>query len=107
MSGPVIEVQDLVRKFGPRTVLNGVGFSVNKGDTMIIMGGSGCGKSTLLRHIIAEARARGMTSLWLETGTPADFLPAQRLYESEGFVACGPFEDYADDPFSLFMTKTL
>ena len=56
MSGPVIEVQDLVRKFGPRTVLNGVGFSVNKGDTMIIMGGSGCGKSTLLRHIIGAMK---------------------------------------------------
>lgn len=54
MSEPVIEVKDLVRKFGNRTVLNGVSFTVNKGDTMIIMGGSGCGKSTLLRHIIGS-----------------------------------------------------
>jgi len=56
MSAPVIEVRDLVRKFGPRTVLDGVSFSVNKGDTMIIMGGSGCGKSTLLRHIIGAMK---------------------------------------------------
>jgi phospholipid/cholesterol/gamma-HCH transport system ATP-binding protein len=56
MSGPVIEVRDLVRKFGPRTVLNGVSFSVDKGDTVIIMGGSGCGKSTLLRHIIGAMK---------------------------------------------------
>ena len=56
MSGPVIEVRDLVRKFGPRTVLNGVSFSVSKGDTVIIMGGSGCGKSTLLRHIIGAMK---------------------------------------------------
>ena len=56
MSDPVIEVRDLVRKFGPRTVLNGVSFSVNKGDTVIIMGGSGCGKSTLLRHIIGSMK---------------------------------------------------
>src|SRR4051812_13512413 len=48
---PVIEVKDLVRKFGDRTVLNGISFKIYKGDTMIIMGGSGCGKSTLLRHI--------------------------------------------------------
>ena len=48
---PVIEVTDLVRKFGSRTVLNGISFKVYKGETMIIMGGSGCGKSTLLRHI--------------------------------------------------------
>ena len=48
---PVIEVTDLVRKFGERAVLRGISFKVFKGDTMIIMGGSGCGKSTLLRHI--------------------------------------------------------
>jgi phospholipid/cholesterol/gamma-HCH transport system ATP-binding protein len=56
MPAPVIEVRDLVRKFGPRTVLNGVSFFVEKGDTVIIMGGSGCGKSTLLRHIIGSMK---------------------------------------------------
>jgi phospholipid/cholesterol/gamma-HCH transport system ATP-binding protein len=33
-------------------VLDGISFTVDKGETVIIMGGSGCGKSTLLRHII-------------------------------------------------------
>ena len=56
MAEPVIEVRDLVRKFGNRTVLNGITFTVEKGDTMIIMGGSGCGKSTLLRHIIGSLK---------------------------------------------------
>lgn len=56
MGEPVIEVRDLVRKFGNRTVLNGISFTVEKGDTLIIMGGSGCGKSTLLRHIIGSLR---------------------------------------------------
>jgi putative acetyltransferase len=68
--------------------------------------GSGVGRA-LLRHIITEARRRGMSSLWLETGSPEDFVPAQRLYESEGFRRCGPFEEYADDPFSVFMTREL
>lgn len=68
--------------------------------------GSGVGRA-LLRHLIAEARRRGMTSLWLETGSPDDFVPAQRLYESEGFTRCGPFEGYTDDPFSVFMTRAL
>ena len=53
---PVIEVSDLVRQFGKRRVLNGLSFTVNKGDTMVIMGGSGCGKSTLLRHLIGALR---------------------------------------------------
>jgi len=49
---PVVEVTDLFRKFGNRTVLNGVSLKVHRGETLVIMGGSGCGKSTLLRHII-------------------------------------------------------
>ena len=44
MLEPVIEVRDLVHKFGERTVLNGISFTVEKGDTMIIVGSSGCGK---------------------------------------------------------------
>jgi len=68
--------------------------------------GLGVGRA-ILRRIVAEARTRGMTSLWLETGATEDFVPAQRLYASEGFVPCGPFEGYAEDPFSVFMTRTL
>jgi phospholipid/cholesterol/gamma-HCH transport system ATP-binding protein len=53
----VIEVRELVRSFGGRRrVLDGVSFTVRKGDTMVIMGGSGCGKSTLLRHLIGSLR---------------------------------------------------
>lgn len=68
--------------------------------------GTGVGRA-LLRHIVVAARERGMTSLWLETGTSAEFTPAQRLYASEGFTLCGPFEDYAPDPHSVFMTRPL
>ncbi len=68
--------------------------------------GTGVGRA-ILRHIIDDARARGMTSLWLETGSTEEFLPAQRLYESEGFVLCGPFEGYVLDPFSVFLTRNL
>lgn len=62
---------------------------------------------TLLRHIIAEARTRGLSTLWLETGSNAPFLPARRLYESEGFTRCGPFGDYVEDPFSVYMTRSV
>jgi phospholipid/cholesterol/gamma-HCH transport system ATP-binding protein len=55
-SEPVIEVVDLVRKFGDRAVINDVSLQVDRGETMVIMGGSGCGKSTLLRHIIGSMK---------------------------------------------------
>src|SRR5213593_212682 len=52
----IIEVTNLVRKFGDRTVLDSISFSVHRGETVVIMGGSGCGKSTLLRHMIGSMR---------------------------------------------------
>ena len=56
----IIEVRDLVVKYGERTVLDGVSFDVKRGEIFVILGGSGCGKSTLLRHLIGlKAPARG------------------------------------------------
>lgn len=61
----------------------------------------------MLAHIVAEAQARGYARLSLETGSMAAFEPARRLYEAFGFVPCGPFADYVDDPNSVFMTRAL
>ena len=49
---PVVEAKDLIRKFGERRVIDNLSFQINRGETLVIMGGSGCGKSTLLRHIV-------------------------------------------------------
>lgn len=68
--------------------------------------GKGAGRA-MLRHIIEEARARGFASLWLETGGVESFGPALKLYESEGFVVTGPFADYEEGPFSVFMKLAL
>jgi phospholipid/cholesterol/gamma-HCH transport system ATP-binding protein len=52
--GPVIEVRSLRRLFGTQVVLDDINFDVNRGETLVVMGGSGCGKSTLLRHMIGS-----------------------------------------------------
>ena len=49
----VIEIRDLVKRFGDLTVLNGINVKIPRGKITVIMGGSGCGKTTFLRHLIA------------------------------------------------------
>ena len=45
----LLEVQNLVKTYADRTVLDGVSFALEEGEAKVIMGPSGCGKSTLLR----------------------------------------------------------
>ncbi|GMV91844.1 MAG: ABC transporter ATP-binding protein [Candidatus Hydrogenedentota bacterium] len=52
----IIEVRDLVVKYGDRTVLDGLNFKIRRGETFVILGGSGCGKSTLLRNLVGLMR---------------------------------------------------
>lgn len=48
----MIEIKDIHKNFGENEVLRGVDLTINKGETMVIIGRSGCGKSVLLKHII-------------------------------------------------------
>ena len=55
-------------------------------------------RRAMLRHIIATARARGMSRLSLETGSWEYFNPARELYRSHGFVECPPFAELCTRP---------
>ena len=48
----VIQVKDLVAKYGEDTILDRISFDVYEGEVFGVLGGSGCGKSTLLKHLI-------------------------------------------------------
>lgn len=68
--------------------------------------GQGAGKK-MLEHILQVATERQYQRLSLETGPQDFFIPARKLYERYGFEYCGPFGDYVEDPYSVFMTKAL
>lgn len=63
--------------------------------------------SAILSHIIAQARAQGLSRLSLETGSFDYFAPAVALYRAHGFVDCPPFGGYRPDPNSVFLTRDL
>ena len=48
----VLEVEDIVTRFGADVVHDGVGFSVRRGEVVALIGGSGTGKSVLLKEMI-------------------------------------------------------
>lgn len=73
---------------------------------MVAPAARGLGLGRLLLEALEDAALReGASLLRLETGPrqPA----AIGLYEAVGFARCGPFGDYADDPFSVFMEKRI
>jgi putative acetyltransferase len=74
--------------------------------TLVTSRRSGVGQAMLL-HIMDAAKAMGLKTLWLETGSFDFFAPARALYAKHGFTECTPFEGYKLDPHSTFMTKVI
>ena len=68
--------------------------------------GQGVGTAMVL-HLLDEAKRRGYQRVSLETGSMPVFAAARSLYRRHGFVSCGPFGSYEDDPNLAFMTRVI
>jgi polar amino acid transport system ATP-binding protein len=82
----LIEVSQLVKRFGDRVVLKGIDLELKEGQVKVIMGPSGCGKSTLLRCLnLLDPPTAGRILFKGEeiTGPGVD---VRRLRQSIGFV---------------------
>ncbi len=49
---PAIAVKGLHKSFGPKKVLRGIDLTLQKGESLVVIGGSGSGKSVLIKSII-------------------------------------------------------
>ena len=49
---PLVLVEDLVKTYGDKVILNHVSLHVDRGETLVVVGSSGAGKSTLIRQIV-------------------------------------------------------
>ena len=58
MSESVITVSELTRRFGAKTALASVSFSISRGAVYGLVGENGAGKTTLIKHIIGLLRAQ-------------------------------------------------
>jgi putative acetyltransferase len=61
----------------------------------------------LLRHILQQARTRGLKRVGLETGSGPSFEPALALYRAHGFEDGPPFAEYVKSGFNQFLHLTL
>lgn len=56
-----IKLEDVQKSFGAKTVLSGINLSVQKGESLVVIGGSGTGKSVLIKCILGILRPEAGT----------------------------------------------
>ena len=56
---PLLEVRDLEAGYGPVQVLRGMDFSVDAGETVVILGANGAGKTTTIRAVSGMIETKG------------------------------------------------
>ena len=75
----MIEIINLHKSFGKNHVLRGIDLTVEKGESMVVIGGSGSGKSVLLKHMIGILRPDA--GKVLIDGVDLALLKERELYE--------------------------
>ncbi len=81
-----IEVKDIKKSFGKKTVLDGVSFSAESGECIGILGGNGSGKSTLFSILAGILKSGGGTF----TSDGADLFRASGKASPLGYVPQSP-----------------
>ncbi len=76
----MIEIIDLHKSFGRNHVLRGANLKVEKGESMVVIGGSGSGKSVLIKHIIGTLKPD--SGFVLIDGVDIAKLSENELYET-------------------------
>ncbi len=56
MATPKIELRGVKKRFGPKVVLDGVDLKIEKGESLVVIGGSGTGKSVTIKSVLGILR---------------------------------------------------
>ena len=84
----MIQIENLKKIYGGRTVLNVPGISIEKGESFGLVGNNGAGKTTLFRLILDLIRADGgrVLSLGEDVSKTEDWKSYTGSYLDEGFL---------------------
>lgn len=102
----VLRVDGEAKSIGALRLVEADHFEVKSMHTLQSARGQGLARR-VLEFLIRLARERGAERISLETGAGPAFEPARSLYESFGFVECGPFGGYPKHDLNCFMTLRL
>jgi branched-chain amino acid transport system ATP-binding protein len=82
----MLEVADLVARYGMHSALRGVSLRVGPGEVVSVLGANGAGKSTLLKVLAGLVKPFGFERLGLGTADLAKAAPHQRVEMGMAFV---------------------
>lgn len=107
MAPTVVDVTGLRKSFDRAEVLRGVSFQLNRGETLVVMGGSGSGKTVLLRHVAGLIRPDAgdvrVFGLAIERLSEEELLPIRRRigYVFQGAALFDSLSVYENVAFPL------
>ena len=95
MSTPVIEMRDIVKKFGSFVANDGINLTVHKGEIHAILGENGAGKSTLMNQLYGLLKPTSgqilVNGKQIEMNSPRDAINAGIGMVHQHFMLVQPF----------------
>ena len=86
----IIQVKNIVARYGDELILDRISFDVHKGEILVILGTSGCGKTTLLRHMVGLNRPiSGRVFIDGDDITACDDTQLQKILKKVGILFQG------------------
>src|SRR3546814_19069717 len=82
---PIIQIQNVSKRFGKVTAVDNVTLDINAGEFFVLLGPSGCGKTTLLRMIAGfELPSEGQILIDGQdmAGIPPNRPPVNQVFQS-------------------------
>lgn len=110
---PKIILDNVCKSFGSKQVLKGINLSIEKGESLVVIGGSGSGKSVLLKSVLGlMTPTSGTITIDGEETTYARGTQRDRIMEKFGMLFQGGalFDSlpvWENIAFSLLQTKAL